>query len=376
MTLPLATIAARFPLVARKRPPAKPLDARVTRLAGLAETAHRERDPDKASVVFNGAALVASDCGDSELARAWCHRHAGLYLSRARLNGHTARFALEPVVNLARLRIRAGDGDGAHHLLTDLYEAIVNGTSVNIDGLELYPRQLPTEPSERRQLVDWLRNVLLSDGTRALTLTGRWTDALTHVRQYDGIGPTLLDGRQAAVVTHLIQGDSAAAAALLDQTTIEHPWEQAVHNLLQRWHATTFGAIRTADDVDLDDLASVVPETPGLAVFRTRLCLTALDLANFAPFSADDLIKRLVIDAVREEDANAARDLLSHPAVGAEHYGTLGQLVKASGLGMGYLRSTARNHLSSALDVAEAVLLDLDVPGLVHGAVRVQPVDD
>jgi hypothetical protein len=145
MPPPLASaIAVRFPLVARKRPPAKPLDARVNRLIRLAETAHRERDSEQASMVFNGAALVASDCGDSVLARAWCHRHANLYLSQAPLNGYTARFALEPVVNLARLCIRDGDNARAHLLLTDLYGAIVNGTRALVDNLEIHPRQLGT----------------------------------------------------------------------------------------------------------------------------------------------------------------------------------------------------------------------------------------
>lgn len=126
------SIATRFPLVARRRPPAKPLDARVTRLAGLAETAHREHDPEKASMVFNGAALVASDCADAELAELWCHHHARLYLNRAPLNGYTARFALEPVVNLARLRIRVGDGETAHQLLTALYHAVANSEPIVI----------------------------------------------------------------------------------------------------------------------------------------------------------------------------------------------------------------------------------------------------
>lgn len=357
MVLPLVTIAARFPLVARKRPPAKPLDARVSRLVGLSEAARGECHPDKASMVFNGAALIASDCGDTELARAWCHRHANLYLSQVPLNGRTARFALEPVVNLARLRIRARDADGAHRLLTDLYEAIVNGTSVNIDGLELHPRQLPTDPSERDQLIGWLRNVLLTDGTRALTLAGRWTDALTHVRHHDGIGPALLDGRQVAVVAHLVQGDSASATAILDQTKSEELWEQAVRDLLQRWHATTLGGSRPTVQGRLNDPTSGIPRASGLTVFRTRLSLTALDLATDVSSSgAGDLIDRLVADVIMDEDANAARDLLNHPAVDSEHHETLGRLIKESGLDSGCLSDSTHERLSLALDLASTAI--------------------
>lgn len=279
MTLPLAsTIAARFPLVPRKRPPAKPLDARVNRLAVLAETAHRERDPEKASMVFNGAALVASDCGDAELARTWCHQHANLYLSQAPLNGHTARFALEPVINLARLRIRDGDGDSAHRLLTDLHTAIVSGRHAVVDELEIDPQQLTADPGEIQQIIDWLRGVLLSDGTRALAQSGRWAEVLAHVQHYDGIGPTLLDGRQIAVVAHLMQGDGVEAAALLSRTKIEEPWEQTVHDLLLSWHATTIRDAPTTDYAGLIDRASATAASSGLPVFRVRLSLTALDL--------------------------------------------------------------------------------------------------
>ena len=351
------TIAARFPLVARKRPPAKPLDTRVMRLVGLAETAHREHDPEKASMVFNGAALVASDCADAELAELWCHRHANLYLSRAPLNGYTARFALEPVVNLARLRIRAGDGESAHRLLTDLYHAVVNNDPIVISGLEIHPRQLPAEAEEREQIANWLRTVLLSDGTRALTITGRWTDAMTHVQRYDGLGATLRDGRQVAVVAHLIHGNTPAATAVLDQTTIEHPWEELIRDLLYIWSSATVGDRSRIDHRGLIGRASNMTSGSGLSVFRTRLILTVLDLSpGIFTTVAAGLIDRLATEVVREQDGNAARDLLNHPAIGPERYGPLRQMINASGLGLGHLPEPARHTLSSALDQAATVI--------------------
>lgn len=351
------TIAARFPLVARKRPPAKPLDARVMRLAGLAETAHNEHDPEKASMVFNGAALVASDCADAELAKLWCHRHANLYLSRAPLNGYTARFALEPVVNLARLRIRAGDGESAHRLLTGLYHAVVNSNPIVISGLEIHPRQLPAEAEEREQIANWLRNVLLADGTRALTITGRWTDAMTHVQRYDGIGATLRDGRQVAVVAHLIHGNTPAATAVLNRTTIEHPWEELVRDLLYIWSSATADDRSRTDHLQLIDRASNMAPGSGLSVFRTRLILTTLDLSpDISTTVAADLIDRLATEVIQEQDANAARDLLNHPAIDPEDHKLLRQMISASGLGLGQLPEPARRTLSSALNLAATVI--------------------
>jgi len=354
MTLPLAaTVTAYFPLVARKRPLAKPLDARVARLVALAEDANRDRASDKASMVFNGAALVASDCGDAELARTWCHQHANLYLSHAPLDGYTARFALEPVVNLARLRIRAGDGDGAHRLLTDLYQAINDRAPAVIDGLELHPEQLPTDHAQREPIIGWLNDIMLADGTRALTLDGRWSDALAHVRRYDGLGPTLHEGRQVAVIALTMQGNSATAAALLRETTIEHPWEQAVRNLLTSWHAQTTGADRPPQQTELVSQSLQVPPAPGLSVFRTRLCLAAIDLASAALTSlADNAVSQLISDALRDQDANAARDLLQHPAAGSEHHAKLKQLIEASGLGLRRLPTDAEESLLHALELA------------------------
>ncbi|RAO00775.1 hypothetical protein [Micromonospora noduli] len=358
MTLPLAsTIAARFPLVPRKRPPAKPLDARVNRLAALAETAHRERDPERASMVLNGAALVASDCGDAELARTWCHQHANLYLSKAPLNGHTARFALEPVINLARLRIRDGDGDGAHRLLTDLHTAIVSGKRAVVDDLEIHPQQLTADPGELQQIINWLGGVLLADGTRALTLSGRWADALAHVQHYDGIGPTLIDGRQMTIVAHLMQGDGVEAADLLSRTEIEQPWERTVHDLLQTWHATTIRGTPTTDYAGLIDRASATAAGRGISVFRVRLSLTALDLAaGVPPYIVDGLINRLAADVICDEDANAARDLLNHPTEGSEQQGPLNLLVESSGLGLGVMPGAARDPLSLAVALAGTVI--------------------
>ncbi|WP_245722894.1 hypothetical protein [Micromonospora matsumotoense] len=179
---------------------------------------------------------------------------------------------------------------------------------------------------------------------------------MNHVRRYDGIGPTLLDGRQVAIVAHLLRAEGPSAAALLAATKIEAPWEQAVHGLLKTWQELAVGTV-AVDHAELIDRVSAVPRTPGLAVFRVRLGLTALDLSTGLPTDVvDNLTKQLVADATHDEDANAARDLINHPAVTAEHQGTLRPLMKASGLDQGYLPATANDPLSVALDLAGAVI--------------------
>lgn len=100
---PHGPTAQRFPLIARFRPACLPLTARVRALTALANAADRQDDQGLASAAFNQSALVASDVGLPEWARALCHQHADAYLQACPLPGMAAIRALEPVVNLARL---------------------------------------------------------------------------------------------------------------------------------------------------------------------------------------------------------------------------------------------------------------------------------
>lgn len=348
-----STALSRFPLVPRKRPLAKPLEARVARLVGLAENAHRDRDAHTASIVFNGAALVASDCADAELARVWCRRHAALYLNHAPLDSHTARYALEPVVNLARLHVRVGNGAVAHRILTDLYHVITSNTPAVIDGLEITHDHIPTHSG---QLQSWLRDVMLADGTRALTLAGHWDAALAHVRRHTAISATLHEGRQVAAVALTLNGDAAAASALLRDTTIEQPWQQVVRDLLQTWHASITGTESPAGADDLLRRIGEVPLEPGYPAFRTRLGLAAIDLTTEAPPSVSAWMGGLIAEILHEQDANAAHDLLRHPHIEVKEPDFLQRLVEASGLGLGHLPRPARDSLAAGLDLAEAAI--------------------
>ncbi|WP_073816627.1 hypothetical protein [Kitasatospora sp. CB01950] len=74
----------------------------------------------------------------------------------------------------------------------------------------------------------------IADGTRALTVAGRWSEALRHIEEHRGIGLRILDGRQVAVLAVTFTGDLPAAFALLEETEPGDPWEDAVTTALCR----------------------------------------------------------------------------------------------------------------------------------------------
>jgi hypothetical protein len=83
---------------------------------------------------LNKAALLASDCGLPDLARDLCWQHIDLYRAAARpLTVLQARHMLEPVLNLARLRLRSRHGEQALRLLTAMFQAVRSGTELLVD---------------------------------------------------------------------------------------------------------------------------------------------------------------------------------------------------------------------------------------------------
>ncbi|MFB7512910.1 hypothetical protein [Streptomyces sp. NPDC056144] len=134
-------------------------------------------------------------------------------------------------MNLARLQIRAGAPDEGRHRLLTLFDAVGNATSVAFEGIEI-PSQLTTGDADRDGVRAWLWRVILADGTRTLTIAGRWTDALAHIEKHSGIGLRMLDGGQVAVLAAL-DGDPAHAIDLVDRTASGEPWEDAVTSCLK-----------------------------------------------------------------------------------------------------------------------------------------------
>src|ERR1700683_1931799 len=126
-------LARRFPLIARPRPACTPMPQQIASVKAAASEAALNGDVGAASAVFNLAALLASDCGMPGLARQWCRQLAKATLTNCR----DGRYALEPVVNIARLHIRAGDGLQAWTLLEKLLQAATDRASITIDGIDI-----------------------------------------------------------------------------------------------------------------------------------------------------------------------------------------------------------------------------------------------
>ncbi|MFD7583014.1 hypothetical protein [Kitasatospora sp. NPDC059817] len=365
---PTGPVARRFPLVARHRPVCLPLNARVGRLCELADTASRQNDPALASTVFNQAALLASDLALPGYARELCHRHAALHLSRGPLPATSAIRGLEPIVNLARLHIRAGHHQHGHQLLLDLYRAVTTSTTTSLDGTTV-PARLTETVEHRHEVRQWLWRVVIADGTRALTSAGRWTDALHHIEEHRGIGRRIFDGRQVAVLASTTSNDLPGALALLAATEPGEPWEDAVTAVLT---ALCRPGDRHAAETAIDHCLAFEPDE-GLAVFTTRLALTAIDAAAPDTPAARNLIKQLSSRAGRTGDGYALRDLLTHLVVRDRldpvRTAELEQALATCALGSAALPKPTHDRLEAALATGREVLENSPLgPGLPEGA--------
>lgn len=358
---PDGPLARRFPLVPRPRPACSPLPARVNGICDLARTAARSSDLAAASAAFNKAALLASDCGLPELARQWCRRHADIYLSVRPLDARAARYALEPLVNLARLYIRDGNGDTAFCLLDTLYRAITSRTGAAVDGILLPGSDLTRSPEDHRDLRRWLWTVHLSDSPRALISAGRWQEALAHLQRHNGIGQRMLDGRQVAVITHCTAGDTDSALRLLQDTTAAEPWEHAVTaclTVLCRQH----GRLPAGQNLtSMLDTYQQLAHATHPAMFCTRLGLSVIDAASSAEHpGAHDIAHSLINHVTASRDGYPAREILAHHGCTAILTGNqaaeLAEILDDCALGQRKLPAELEAHLSAALDISEKVI--------------------
>ncbi|MFE9174326.1 hypothetical protein ACFYNZ_33640 [Streptomyces kebangsaanensis] len=357
---PHGPTAQRFPLVARFRPACLPLPQRVRALVDLVDTAVKKSDQGLASAVYNQAALIASDLDLPDLARAMCHQHAAAYLRSCPLPGMSAIRGLEPVVNLARLQIRAGRADEGRQRLLALYEAVEAGTAARFDGI-VVPADLTATDEDHHAVRAWLWRVLLADGTRTLTTEGRWAEAKAHIEAHRGVGKRMLDGRQVAVLASLVVNDTAEAAVLLADTMPGDPWEQAVTACLTVLCRRDAGQPVDGHLADLVTTYSERQAEPGMTVFDIRLGLTVLDALDSADSPA---AHRIVEDLHRRttdaEDGYAARENLAHPLFTAIATDWQAQdcriLLRACALGAGAFPYQMRGELKAALRASDAVI--------------------
>jgi hypothetical protein len=340
--------AHRFPLIARPRPACTPLAERVAALHTLAATAITTNNLADATYVFNQAALIASDCGAHDLAQQWCHRLARVALA----SRHPGRYALEPVVNLARLRIRAGDGATAWTMLETLYQAVTDRTTVTIDGITITAANLTDTPETHRELREWAWKVLLGTGGHALASADRWDEARHRLTRHRGIGGRMLDGRQIAVISHARAGRADQADAMLRDTIPGQPWENAVTGCL----TLLCTPARQTDDAHIAYYEQA-PE-PGLAVFWTRLGLSLIDALGPEQPHARALTSRLLSHA--RDDGYAARDVLAHPGcrrtATGEQTRQLRDVVGACGLDQGNLHADYTAQLTALFEEVEPMI--------------------
>ncbi|MFJ6934591.1 hypothetical protein ACIQV2_15445 [Streptomyces globosus] len=359
---PHGQLARRFPLVSRFRPACLPLPDRVQALAALSETAAAHADQGLASAVYNQAALIASDVGLPDLAHQLCHQHADAYLHATPLPATAAVRALEPVVNLARLKIRAGHPDEGRNRLLRLFDAVTNGTADRFDDVHIPPALVQSE-DDRQEVRAWLWRVLLADGSRTLTSSGRWAEALAHTRKHQGIGKRMFDGRQIAVVAALTSGDTEHAAELIADTAAGEPWEHAVTACLHALCLRACGDLNHSQENELEVALRAVPAEQGMTVFDTRLRLTALDtIASSASPAAYRITNELHRDIVGTRDGFAAREVL-HDSLftglaAPRQLQDCHDLVAACALGSGAVPARLRSALDTALHRSDRVIRD------------------
>ncbi|GAB4001264.1 hypothetical protein GCM10029992_36270 [Glycomyces albus] len=301
-------LAQWFPLVPRARPICAPLEQRIGDVTSMA---HRAKTVTEAAAALNLTALIASDIGAADLASEMCWRQYLAFTDRAPLDRDNAGLAMEPLINLARLSIRDGDGDRAHKILDQAFTAATDGTTATIDGNLINFAGFATDAESLHQARERLWVALLADGTRALTRAGRWTEALQAIKHRNGIGERLLDGRQTAIITHYITGELASAITLIADTAAADPWEQALTAYLETCCTTASGTANAKTCTNLVEQFRQLDVPMEQGLFRIRLGLSILEIVNLLDADTEPVVKDLEWAAQRTGDAYAARELLA-----------------------------------------------------------------
>ncbi|KAB2344844.1 hypothetical protein [Actinomadura rudentiformis] len=310
-----AAPAARwFPLVERPRPAAMSLATRVADLRHLLEPASDDALV-RTAEALNKAALIASDRGQSDLARFLCWQQYQAFDYTRPHPRAIAKLALQPVLNLPRQLIRDGDADAAYALLEVLHHAASNRADITIDGHVVHLHDLTHSAGDHHDLRATVWAALLADGTRALTTAGRWREAADRAAVHRGIGQRLLDGRQITILALLREGDVDQASALVETSTVSAPWECAIQAMLRvMCQRVGAGSQKNVATMVTSVRHLLEQTTRGGTVFRVRAGLIALELADDPH---DDQIQRLLTAVLQAaaDDAYASRDALTVPAL-------------------------------------------------------------
>jgi hypothetical protein len=304
-----------------------------------------------------------SDCGLHGLAQQLCWRQFNIFNAATPLTATTAKFALQPIVNLGRLLTRGGHSARAYGVFQNTYDAVETPAATTIDGRHINLSHL-AQVDQRQELRRFLWTVLLADGTRALTTAGRWSEALRHIEQHKGIGKRMLDGRQVAILARCATDDCDAAIDMLDDSSTPDPWEQAVTACLRTLCLSVSQRPTGPSVTAMVNHYLQLDPTPGHPVFRTRLGLCVLDLAGGpGRVGEPEVAVKIARDAVASADAYIARDVLSHTSchlnmTEADKH-VLAEVIESSGLHRGTMPADLLDDLMASVRISETQLVEL-----------------
>jgi hypothetical protein len=230
-------------------------------------------------------------------------------------------------------------------LLDSIQRALTDHTDLVISDRVLPLAGLTVTLAEPRKLRKWAWLQHLSEGIRAHALLDHWDAAERHAIQHRGIGDHLMERRQAAIVARLVSGDRDEASQLLADATVTEPWERDVAACLPVMCAPGQQAGTLA--AGLAARFTVAEPVPGYAVYRARLGLAIVTLANEANTAESSRAARTVaVEAISSGDGNAAREVPGHEhanslLTAAQLY-SLGCILNDSGLAAGVIPQSHR----------------------------------
>ncbi|WP_233526405.1 thiopeptide-type bacteriocin biosynthesis protein [Actinomadura spongiicola] len=364
----LVQIACRFPLIIQSRPRGISLHDRVRQVNHYASTCHEPDDAeeriDRACTAWNLAALIASDCALTDLAIELCERQFQIFQPAWPLSGRTTIAALQPIVNLARLDLRAHNPERAYQTLRQLHRAVQHGGDVDVHGTPVRFDGFTTSTTARTHVAPWLRTVLREDGTRALVAAQQWQRAASNAAEHAVPGEGIDEATQMAIISHTMNDDFDAAHCAIPTANLSAPWDQATAHCLR-----VFVDLASArpDPSILPSLLITTRRTihrpdPKRATTQTRLGLAAVDLAAALDTThASRLYTEVAQAASRSGDAFAARDVLKHPnkeSLRPVQSMTLTALVERAALGQAGIEPNLLADLKGSLEIAGKALQD------------------
>lgn len=364
----LTHIAGRFPLIIQSRPRGTSLQDRLRQVSDCASTCHQpaeaEERIDLACTAWNLAALIASDCALTDLAIELCERQFRIFQPAWPLSGRTAIAALQPIVNLARLDLRAHNPERAYQTLLQLHRAIQHGGNVDVRGTPIHFDGFTTSAAARANVGPWLRTVLREDGTRALVAARQWQRAAHNAAEHAAPGEGMDEATQMTIISHAMNGDFDAAHSTIPTANLSTPWDHATAHCLRAFVDIARGRPDPSILPPLLITARHTVHRPDRkrVTTQTRLGLAAVDVASeLDPSQANLLYAEVAQAASRSGDAFAAREVLKHPnkeSLSSAQGATLTALVEQAALGRRRTEPNTLADLTDSLETAGQVLQD------------------